>query len=100
VPRGLLRVHSDVIDAYHDPTTVDPIGDDRFTMYVSELQEFVTALAEGRAPSVTGDDGLRVLDVLDAIVASAQSQTPVTLAQQRATPILAQSHASSTPRPG
>jgi predicted dehydrogenase len=46
---------------------------------VAELTEFAASICESRQPRVTGDDALRVLEVLDAITLSAESGQPVTL---------------------
>ena len=41
--------------------------------WAAELTEFVSAIREDRPPSVTGEDGVRVLEVLDAAFESARS---------------------------
>jgi predicted dehydrogenase len=46
---------------------------------IAELTEFTSSIVAGRAPCVTGEDALRVLEVLDAVVLSAESGQPVTL---------------------
>jgi predicted dehydrogenase len=46
---------------------------------VAELSEFAHSIRETRPPCVTGDDALRVLEVLDAITLSADSGRPVVL---------------------
>jgi predicted dehydrogenase len=84
-PRSVMRVHSDVIPEYREPTTIDPISADRLPMYVTELREFVASVAERRPPAVTGEDGLRALEVLDAIVASAERGAPISLGDQAGT---------------
>jgi myo-inositol 2-dehydrogenase/D-chiro-inositol 1-dehydrogenase len=47
--------------------------------YVRELDEFIRAIAEKRAPSIDIDDGRRALLIAEAAVASAKSGAPVTL---------------------
>ena len=44
-----------------------------------ELREFVSALQEKRQPLVTGKDGLNVLKVAEAVLASSKSGTPIYL---------------------
>ena len=44
-----------------------------------ELKEFTSAVAEKRAPLVTGEDGLRATRVAEAILASSSSGTPIYL---------------------
>jgi myo-inositol 2-dehydrogenase/D-chiro-inositol 1-dehydrogenase len=47
--------------------------------YVRELDDFVRAIAERRAPSITLDDGRRALVIADAAVASAKTGAPVAI---------------------
>jgi myo-inositol 2-dehydrogenase/D-chiro-inositol 1-dehydrogenase len=47
--------------------------------YARELDDFVRALAEQRAPSIGLDDGRRALVIAEAAVASAQSGAPVVI---------------------
>ncbi|MDG6900766.1 MAG: Gfo/Idh/MocA family oxidoreductase [Nitrososphaerota archaeon] len=44
-----------------------------------ELREFVTAIKEKRQPLVTGRDGLNVIKVAEAVLASSSSGTPIYL---------------------
>lgn len=44
-----------------------------------ELKEFVTAIQEERQPLVTGKDGLNVIRVAEAVLASSSSGTPIYL---------------------
>lgn len=39
---------------------------DKNDMYIDELRDFLTAAAAGTLPACTGEDGLHVLDVIDA----------------------------------
>ena len=48
--------------------------------YRRELDEFVSALAEGRDPSISLDDGRRALMIADAAVESAKTGMPIKLA--------------------
>jgi len=47
--------------------------------WANELAEFAASIREGRPPSVTGEDGLRVLEVLDAAFESARTGAMVTV---------------------
>ncbi len=49
--------------------------------YVRELDEFVRAIDERRAPAISLEDGRRALQIAEAAVASAQSGAPVSLAR-------------------
>ena len=42
-------------------------------MWVAEMHEFIAAITEGRDASVSGEDGVRFLQVADAIFASGRS---------------------------
>ena len=44
-----------------------------------ELRGFVTALQEKKQPLVTGRDGLNVMRIADAVLASSSSGTPIYL---------------------
>jgi UDP-N-acetylglucosamine 3-dehydrogenase len=50
-----------------------------FEPLVLELKEFVTAMQEKRQPLVTGKDGLNVIRVAEAVLASSSSGTPIYL---------------------
>jgi predicted dehydrogenase len=47
--------------------------------WAAEITEFAEAIAQDRQPSVSGDDGLRALRVVDAMFKSAQECAPVDL---------------------
>jgi predicted dehydrogenase len=72
-----LRIHSRRVPEFETPRTLTqaPLTIDRGC--VAELTEFASSILESRPPSVTGEDGLRVLEVLDAITLSAESGQPV-----------------------
>jgi len=76
-----VEVVSKVNSAYAQPTVLRPYVDrDHITMMlVPELEEFAGAIAERRPPSIDATDGRRVLQVLDAVVASDRSGAPVLL---------------------
>jgi predicted dehydrogenase len=74
-----LRVHSRRAPEFAAPRTLTqaPLTLDRGC--IAELSEFVRSIQESRPPCVTGEDALRVLEVLDAIVLSAESGQPINL---------------------
>ena len=85
-PNHVIQVQSDVIDEYRYPSTVRPEDDlgARIAgldarMYQEEMDSWVAAVAGGREPPVTGEDGLRVLEIIDAVFESGRSGSPVTL---------------------
>ncbi|HXW81433.1 MAG TPA: Gfo/Idh/MocA family oxidoreductase [Acidimicrobiales bacterium] len=67
-----IEVVSQTGAGYAHPTLIRPRheADHITTMLVPELDEFVLAVRDGRAPAITVTDGRRVLRVLDAVVAS------------------------------
>jgi predicted dehydrogenase len=78
-PDNVLTVHSDVFSAYSSPTIIRHSGDPLERMYVDELREFVSSIREGRQPAITAEDGVRVLEILDAVVESGRSGAPVAI---------------------
>jgi len=78
-PTNQLTVHSDVLSAYSSPTVIRHAGDPFDRMYVDELSEFVGSIREGRAPAISAEDGVRVLEILDAVVESGRSGIPIAI---------------------
>jgi 1,5-anhydro-D-fructose reductase (1,5-anhydro-D-mannitol-forming) len=68
--RGTLRV-------------VTATRDESFTFeastHVALLEEFAAAVREGRAPAVTGDDGIAALRIVEAVYESSRARRAVTL---------------------
>ncbi len=79
-----IEVSSKAVPAYAEPTIIRPaIRRDNITMMlVPELEEFASAIREGRPPSITASDGRRVLSVLDAVFESGRTGQPVRLSRQ------------------
>jgi len=83
--KGMLISHN------RQPTTLERYGVDgirqdpllRFFIeryaesYARELDDFIRAISEKRAPSINLDDGRRALQIAEAAVASAKSGAPV-----------------------
>ena len=78
-PTMMLHVHSMALPAYNSPTSIRLLDESHKPMYVAELREFVAAIREGRDPAITGEDGLRVLAVIDAVFESARTGRVVDL---------------------
>ena len=51
--------------------------------YLAEWQEFINCVDSGRAPSVTGQDGLRVLEVVESARSSASTGAQVSVSKIR-----------------
>ena len=45
----------------------------------TQLADVLAALDEGRAPAVTGEDGLRAVELVDGVYQSARTNLPVAL---------------------
>ena len=76
-----IEVLSDAVPAYAEPTVIRPFSgrDNIDMMLVPELDEFAAAVRERRRPSITAEDGRRVLRVIDAIRESVSRGLPVEL---------------------
>ncbi|NOY80286.1 MAG: Gfo/Idh/MocA family oxidoreductase [Kiritimatiellaeota bacterium] len=89
-----LTVHSRDLAAYRDPTTIEVpaevvgptarLGDMasvnacRYSRaWAAEFVEFIGAIREDRRPRVAGEDGVRVLEITDAVFASGRAGRPV-----------------------
>jgi len=89
-------VQSSAIEAYRDPTTIrvpaESIGPniaqgqkasvsafDYVRAWADEFAEFMAAIKEDRDPAVTAEDGVRVLEITDAVFESGRSGGPVDL---------------------
>ena len=94
--RPEVYVESQTIDGYRSPTVIrvpegayQPAPSSEAQARVSgfryvrswaaELSEFIAAINEDRPPAVTGEDGVRVLQISDAVFESARSGRPVAL---------------------
>jgi len=73
-----LTVYSRKVKEYSNPTTIQ-VQEELIKMYQLELQEFVNAISEHRDPSITGEDGQKVLEIIDSVFESGKTGTVVTL---------------------
>ena len=64
---------------YANPTTIQFTEDPVYPMFERELREFVKAVLEDRTPAITGLDGVRVLEVIDAVFKSSRMGKTVQL---------------------
>lgn len=74
-----IEVFSKAVHAYAEPTVIRPFSgrDNIDMMLVPELEEFARAAREHRSPSITVEDGRRVLQVTDAIRESGRTGQPI-----------------------
>ena len=68
-----LFVQSSRIAEYSNPATIQFMEDPTYPMFEREIKEFVSAVSEDRPPAISGHDGVRVLEVIDAVFKSAQT---------------------------
>jgi predicted dehydrogenase len=61
------------------PTTLQPRRSLVAEMYQDEMRAWTASLAEKCAPPITVDDGVRVLEIIDAIFESGKTGSPVEL---------------------
>ena len=78
-PSDVVQVQSSVLEEYRQPTAVRPNGDLFTAMYRDEMQAWVDTLRDRKEPPITGEDGVRVLEVIDAVYQSGRTFLPVTL---------------------
>jgi predicted dehydrogenase len=75
----VVTIESRVIPEYAHPTVLRIPGDDLAQMCYRELAAFVEAATSGAPPPIPVSDGLRVLRILDAVVASSTESSWVNL---------------------
>jgi predicted dehydrogenase len=78
-PSDVVQLQGSVLEEYRHLTTIRPELDPRPAMYGAEIQAWVHALVEQRQPPITAGDGVRVLEIIDAVFESSETATPVTL---------------------
>ena len=70
----VVSVQSQVLPEYTHPTVLNIPGDNLKEMCYRELDAFVGAILSGRSAPIPVGDGLRVLEILDAVVASSRKE--------------------------
>ena len=91
-----IFVQSTAVDAYRDPTTIvvpeeatgpalehgqmaSATGFAYVRAWAAQFVEFIAAIHEDRDPAITGEDGVRVLEITDAVFQSGRSGSAVDL---------------------
>ena len=91
-----LFVQSTALEAYREPTVIDVpdniigpkvglgdtislVGAKYVRAWADEFTEFIAAIREDRDPTVSGEDGVRVLEITDAVFESGRTGQPVAL---------------------
>ncbi len=78
--RHLTEIHvppTAYLPATRPDATASLTGHAYIRMWGAELTEFLASIREGRPPCVTGEDGVRVLEVTDATFESGRTGEPV-----------------------
>jgi predicted dehydrogenase len=78
-PSDIVQVYSEALEQYRHPTTLQPRRSLVAEMYQDEMRAWTASLAEKRAPPISVDDGVRVLEIIDAIFESGKTERPVEL---------------------
>jgi len=83
---NIVQVVSRAIPEYSTLTTImprppgpAPAPAGNAAMFGAEMKEWVASLAEDRDPAITGEDGVRVLEIIDAVVESSRRGEPVAM---------------------
>ena len=79
-PSNVVQVHSRALPEYSHPTTIRPQKLLTAEMYRDEVTDWADSLSQKREPPITADDGLNVLQVIDAVFESGRTGMPVILA--------------------
>ncbi len=75
-PSNIVQVRSNAIEEYQHHTTIMAPGDNRM-MYGAQMQAFVEAVKTGNDMPIPGEDGVKVLHIIDAVFESDKVKQPV-----------------------
>ncbi len=75
---GILKIQSRKINEYAYPTLMN-IGEKLSRTYILELKDFIKAIKEDTEPSITGEEGVKVLKIIDAVFKSNETGKPINL---------------------
>ena len=78
-PSNVVDVYSEVLPEYRHPTTIRPREPQHQEMFQDEMTAWIDSRTNNTEPPISVDDGIKVLEVLDAVVQSGRTGTPVTL---------------------
>jgi len=77
-PSNVLQIRSNAIEEYRHSTTIMVPGDNSM-MYGAQMQEFIEAVRTGSNMPIPGEDGAKVLHIIDAVFESNKLKQPVNL---------------------
>ena len=76
---GTVWVRSEVLEEYNRPTTKRFDAGFGGLMLRDEMEAWVSSVAQDQEPPITGEDGVRVLEIIDAVFESGKRAMPVIL---------------------
>ncbi len=77
-PSNIVQVRSSAIEEYQHNTTIMVPGDNSM-MYGTQMRAFVEAVRIGSDMPIPGEDGTKVLRIIDAVFESNKLKQPVNL---------------------
>jgi len=80
-PSNIVEIFSEVKEEYRHLTTIHPRSPDNPPMYFSELDSWVRSLIEKTVPPVTVEDGINMLELVDALSESSRTGLTVLMNQ-------------------
>lgn len=78
-PSNFVYAYSEVLPEYSNPIVIQPKRLSNPEMYQAELKLWIDSLAEKTDPPMTVDDGINMLQIIDAVFESGRTGQPVTL---------------------
>ena len=79
-PTNSVSVYSETMPEYRHTAVMRPKKLLNEEMYQDQMQAWVTSIVEKKQPPITADDGVKVLEVIDAVFESERTGRPVILA--------------------
>ena len=77
-PSNIVQVCSNAIEEYRHPTTIIVPGGNSM-MYGAQMRAFIEAVRTGSDMPIPGEDGIKVLHIIDAVFESNKLKEPVNL---------------------
>jgi predicted dehydrogenase len=80
-PTNIVRVHSQVLPEYSNPTNIAPMRTEMLirSMFQDEMADWVSSLVEKRESPIGPQAGINVLEIIDAVLESDRTGQPVNL---------------------
>ena len=78
-PSNFVYAYSEVLPEYNQPVVIQPKNVKPLEMYEAELDLWIHSLSKKTQPPMTVDDGINMLQIIDAVFESGKTGLPVTL---------------------